>query len=480
MSADPTRSASDDNRTHHGDGYQPPPGPQGRFLSKEECIALGNRLVGMASGGGDTDVYLESAWTGNIRWARNQITTCGDVRDNLIKIGRIIKGAKNLVTTNQISDKHLNAAIRRAERLLQQSFEHPEAVLYSPYMEPFKSPVLWFDRTYQLQADERAEAVRQLVQPAKAAGMLAAGYIEVSAHGRAVMKQRATPLYYPYTRAQYSVTVRDPNGTASGWAGVDWNDWGRVDAEQISGIALDKCLRSRNPAALEPGRYTTILEPQAVSDLVSVMLSEQVMDRYVSEKWPPRRPFSGYTDDTSKIGLQVIDTRLTISADPMDPDAGFPPYSLLGEVYQPVNWIEDGVLKELSYARDPYGIQSLGRNAGLPNSTGFRMSGGTATVDSMIANTKRGLLVTRFSNVAIVDLESLMLNGVTRDGLWLIENGKISKAVKNFRFTESPFVALNNVLELGVPQRVFRPVAPTVVPAMKVQDFSFTSMSDAI
>jgi predicted Zn-dependent protease len=108
------------------------------------------------------------------------------------------------------------------------------------------------------------------------------------------------------------------------------------------------------------------------------------------------------------------------------------------------------------------------------------MSGGTTTVEEMIQTTKRGLLVTRFSNMELIDDQSVLVSGYTRDGLWLVENGQISKPVKNFRFTESPLFVFNQVEQLGVPQRIFHPTAPIVVPPVKVRDFSFTSLADAV
>jgi predicted Zn-dependent protease len=281
--------------------------------------------------------------------------------------------------------------------------------------------------------------------------------------------------YYPYTLAQYSVTVRDPKGTGSGWAGVDWNDWTRIDAEKISAVALDKCLRSRNPVAIEPGRYTTILEPQAVCDLFSLVM--KFMDRVGAETGHP--PFNGPELGTTKLGQQVLDSRITVTADPMDPDLGFPPFALDGGVYHPVHWFDNGVLTNLAYGRY-YGVTRLGLNAGLPSSGAFRMQSGDTSIDEMIQTTKRGILVTRFSNIQLVDRNSLLYTGYTRDGLWLVENGKISKPVKNFRFTESPLFAFNQVEQLGPPVRVFHPSAPVVVPPVKVRDFSFTALADAI
>jgi predicted Zn-dependent protease len=268
--------------------------------------------------------------------------------------------------------------------------------------------------------------------------------------------------------------VRNPQGTGSGWAGVDWNDWSRIDTQRLSDIALDKCVRSANPVAVEPGRYTAILEPQAVCDLMHFVMHN--IDRVLAESGTG--PFAA-GHGQSKIGQKVMDSRITISADPMDPDLGCPPFSSSGHVYHPVTWVKDGILKELAYYR-PYGIRNLGKNSGLPNSGAFRISGGTTTVDEMIATTKRGVLVTRFSDLHLIDINSLLLEGYTRDGLWLIENGKISKAVKNFRFAESPMFVLNNVEQLGAPQRVFHPGAPAIVPPIKARDFNFISLSEAI
>jgi predicted Zn-dependent protease len=199
----------------------------------------------------------------------------------------------------------------------------------------------------------------------------------------------------------------------------------------------------------------------------------------------------------SKLGERIIDARLTITADPSDPVAGFPSFDIgfpdgngdpFGDmwVYHPTTLVEHGVLVNLGYPRN-YGIQSLGVSTGLPIGGAIRMTGGTTSIDEMIATTKRGVIVTRFDEIQQLDFRSLLLRGYTRDGIWLIENGKISKPIKNFAFTESILFALNNVEQLGVPQRVFHPSAgslaqptPVVVPPLKIGDFSFTSLSDAV
>jgi predicted Zn-dependent protease len=412
---------------------------------------------------------------------------------------RIVNSAGGTSNTNATDDRHLVEAMRRAERRERMLRQTPTPIRgEGPFIEPYLHPKIWFDDTYAQDAAARAETMHRLVQPAIKAGMLAAGYLQVSATGRSTMDGDRV-WYYPYTWAQYSVTVRDPDGTGSGWAGVDWNDWKKIDTDHLSQVAQDKCLRSRNPVALEPGRYTTILEPQAVGDFIHLLFSPTWFDRVYAEFGDPLRAFSPYAKPDSnspfnarhgfsKIGESVIDARLSLSTDPMDPMLGFPPFEGW-QVYHPVTWIRDGVLKELPYYRD-YAVKKLGKNTGgIPlfgnkYSGAFHMTvrGETATIDEMIQTTKRGVFVTRFSDVVSnpIDPKSFLLAGFTRDGTWLIENGKITKAIKNFRFTESPFFALNNVEQIGEPQRIFHPGIPIVVPALKVRDFSFTSLSDAI
>jgi predicted Zn-dependent protease len=188
---------------------------------------------------------------------------------------------------------------------------------------------------------------------------------------------------------------------------------------------------------------------------------------------------------------------LTILADPTDPATGFPSFEIgfptgRGDafggltVYHPTTWVEHGVLKKLGYSRDR-AIDQFGEATGSPNSFSFRMTGGTTSMDEMIATTKRGLVVTRFDRIQQLDQRSQLYRGYTRDGLWLVEEGKVSKPVKNFAFTESILFALNNVEQLGVPRRVYRPPmfdllspTPAVVPPLKIRDFSFTSLSDAV
>lgn len=447
-----------------------------RFLSREACKALADRIFALAAGGGTTFLNINTSWRGNLRWGRNQISTGGDSQETSITIMRNIRGANGSATTNSTDEAALLDCIRRAEALIIFGGENPEQYPDTPpEVLTHTQPKLWYDDTYNVDADSRSETADAVIDPAEAANFFSAGYVHVSGTGYAVLSSTGLFRYYPFTTAQYSVTVRDKKGTGSGWAGIDFNEWKRIDVPKLSGIALDKCLKSQNPVRIEPGRYTAILEPQAVCDLFAPIF-DRAMDRVMAEMG--MGPFAAGNGD-SKIGQQLLDSRLTVSADPMDPEAGFVPFDWNGEPYPHTKWFENGVLKELSYGRQ-YGLTRLNIDAALPNSRSFRISGGTTSVEEMIASTERGVIVTRFNSITLVDFPSMLMSGNTRDGFWLIERGKITKPIKNFRITESPLFAFNNIQQLGVPVRVFRPGAPTVVPAFKVNDFSFTGMMDAV
>jgi predicted Zn-dependent protease len=449
---------------------------------QEAWQALATRIFTMAKGGGETRLNFNSDWLGFTRWARNRVSVSGDRNNNTLTIGRSLNSDGQYLTLNTVDD----AALQQAMQYLEQTITQHRHEYLTHFQEPpfqaddYLHPTLWFDKTVALDGGPRAQAVQQVISPAEQAGMVSAGYLAVTATGVAVDRPALDmELYYPTTEAQFSITVRNPQGTGSGWAGVNWNDWSRIDIAQLTTTALHKCLTSRNPVAVEPGRYTTLLEPQAVYDLTHVIMGFLSWDGNFR-----RRDFPFHDESVpirTKIGQQLLDTRLMIRADPMDPDLGFVPFDSNGEPYRPAVWFDKGVLTHLSYERRFAVQQGLG-NVGLLNSGCFRLegSGPTTTVDEMIATTKRGILVTRFNQIKVLDFPSLLESGYTRDGLWLIENGKISKPIKNFQFTESPLFSLNNVEQIGVPQRVFCPGSAAMVPALKVRDFSFTALSDAV
>jgi len=470
-----------------------------RILSQQECDAIAERVFRLAQGGGETRVRIGSWWQGELRWGRNRVSLASDRRDVFLNVTRGLPfGPHGGCSTNQFDDVSVEAVVRAAERQRARSNQPPPAA-YLPKLPKLDLPntAIWSDASYGATTETRGELARTIVDSAEAKGMLSAGYAEVRAASYAELSsaiRAGEPADYenPYTawtQAQCSMTVRDPQGTGSGWAGHSSYDWSKIDGAALADQALDKCLRSRNPVGLEPGRYTVILEPQAVADFMEALIAQIWLGRTWAEGG--NGPFFLTVDSAlgvarTKLGLKIADERISLSHDYADPALGVVPE--LGMGTSPISWIDHGVLTELSYSRD-YALHELGESYGARTPAGYRMSGGTTTQDEMIQSTKRGLLVTRFSNISMLDPRSLLSTGLTRDGLWLIENGKITKPVKNFRFTESPLFMLNSIEQLGPAVPVFRAtdlqggsgrLTPAIVPSLKVRDFSFTSLVDAV
>ncbi len=476
-----------------------------KVFLRDETERLLKRLESLTESGGSSFFVVSNYWQGELRWARNRASMTSDRRDTTISVNRTIRGGSGGAMTNQLDDASLIGAIRSAERrALKYANRATQDMAFDLPSLSAMQTTTWSDATLARTMQERAAFVQAVTEEAEHNTLLSAGYLESRgvAVGSFVIDEygRKESFYGQMTQAQCSATVRHPQGTSSGWAGLSGYDITKIDEQSIAKRALDKCLSSLNPVRIEPGRYTTILEPQAVADLMEILMG--AVDRYSPEHVPPNIPpnmpagtpfFLQYdatvSRDRSKLGQRMIDERITVSHDPSDPLLGVLPVKNV----KPITWFKNGVLQTLNYDRG-YALNELNDNEAASGRAAYRMSGSTTTMDEMIATTKRGLIVTRLASVRMVDRGSLLSTGLTRDGLWLVENGKISKAVRNFRFTESPLFVLNNVVDLGVPTPVFRPsrrpqyagFAPVnglmsaIVPPLKVNDFSFTSTVDAI
>ena len=468
-----------------------------RFLTRDDLQAALEYAKRVSVGGGDLSVWVSSRAVGYVRWARNSIIAAGETTDHRLFLTREIRSANGSAEINYVDEDSIRNAVKRAEASLLRESEGREGESTFRTRERYDLAKLWSDETAALNADHRATLYEQLIGPAKAARLLSAGYIEVRFGGDGYVNTKGLFAYAPVTRAEYSVTVRNEEGTGSGWAGVDNMDWRKIDGAVLSAVALEKCKTSANPVAIEPGRYTVILEPQAVADLTRPMVvsftdregAEQggpwkngaiTHGQRLSQLFPHVNTGQGANSDAlTKIAQRVIDKRLTISVDPMDPEMPLVPFDIMGSPVRATNWIEHGVLRSLAYRRW-YGLRNLNTTDPLVNTYAFRMSGGDTPMSTMIETMKRGLLVTRLVNVRVIEDNSLLCSGTTSDGLWLIENGKITKAVKNFRFRESPLFALNNVVSIGPQARVYMKHAPAIVPSLVIRDFSMNSLIDAV
>jgi predicted Zn-dependent protease len=445
------------------------------YLSRDEARALAERVLRLTRAE-QTRVTINSGDTGNTRFATNQITTSGDVTDTTVTITSAFGRHVASSTTNRLDDASLRAAVQVSESLAPLSPEDPEYLgELGPTPVPERNAV--FASTAELSPEARAGAAAEVTTRAADRSLVSTGYTEHRTGSTAVMTTRGHFAYQASSNANFTTTVRTPDGTGSGWAGTGLFDWNDLDAAALAARAIEKAERSREPRDVEPGRWVTILEPTAVANLVGLMMNS-LGARAADEG----RSFFSRPGGGNKIGEQFLDERVTIWSDPMDPRLFSSPFNGEGLPNRREVWVEDGVLGTLAYNRfwaerqnrQPTGFVS-----------GYYMEGGDATLDDMIRSTERGLLVTRFWYIRGVDPRTILFTGLSRDGTFMIENGRVTYPVKNLRWNESPIFMLNNIEMMGAPVRVSPSessglTAAVHVPALKVRDFTFTSVSDAV
>jgi predicted Zn-dependent protease len=308
----------------------------------------------------------------------------------------------------------------------------------------------------------------------KSQKLIAAGYLEDNQSFVAIANSKGNFGYQRSTMLDYTCTVRTEDGRGSGWVGTDTQDATRFKADSDIQIAMRKASASSEAKALEPGKYTVILEPMAAAGLIGFMFYF-----FGAREADEGRSFLSKKGGGNKLGEQVFGPQVNFYTDPWDPVAPCLPWDDDGLARQRVDMVKDGKVTNLNYSR--YWASKQGKPA-IGQMGNILMTGGTKTTADLVRSTERGVLVTRTWYIRMVDPQTVLLTGLTRDGTFYVENGQIKYPIKNFRFNESPVIMLNNVEELGRPVRVPPDEVSMniVVPPMKLRDFTFTSLSDAV
>jgi hypothetical protein len=463
-------------------------------MTKEQLLSLGHRILRMTTLDG-VNVNVEHTARVVTRMANDRVLSSDD--GDILRIGLAMGIYPTFVElrTNQLDDTALLAGVQQCEALLrgfpwigsETWVKHETRLQETPV-----SVRLWHDATVAAMTTTRGTVVPEILEMVNGAQLRAAGFLGLMARAEAiVLKQDGVLFSHEETDGEITVTARSRDGRRSGWGGQTARDWSTIEYMSAAQQAITMATLCGAPVAVEPGRRIAVLAPTAIVQIFRY-LGNQFAARPTDEgrtalsKAPP--PKGG-----NKLRQQVLDSRLTMSSDPADPDGGYRPYFDFGQEHAtpPMTWVKDGILVNMAY--DPAYAMDRGKSY-AQNPYSLRMSGGSTTVEQMIAACQEGIYVNRFSDVRMVHRESALVTGVTRDGCFLIKDGKITKAVKNFRFLESPFFFLNNIEALGVPKRAAFgytpptrgegirtwPRPPIVVPPMMVRDFNFSALSDAI
>jgi predicted Zn-dependent protease len=451
-------------------------------LTGDQARELIGRVVKLSKADG-VHVNIAASDEKNIRFADNRITTSGSASDVTVRVSSRFGNRGASASGNDVSDAGLEQIVRQGETLARLAPENPEMM---PLLGPqtYMEVKAWFDSTANVSAEARARAAATVIDAAKKAGDLqAAGILIATSGAEAVGNSAGLFAYHPSTSVDFTSTVRTADGTGSGWAGVNHPIWEMIDFKATSERAVTKARLSRNPTAIEPGRYTVILEPQAAGDLVSLMSS--ALDARSAEEG--RSAFSKRGGGT-RLGEKIVDDRITLSSGPQMPLIFGTPFSDEGQPLRDRAWIENGVLTSLAYSRywaQQKGTQPTGAPQslileGLPTRGSGALTTAQESLDAIIASTERGVLVTRFWYIRPVNPRTLLFTGLTRDGTFFVENGKITRALKNMRFNESPLFMLDKLDAIGSPMRLSGDSGGLVMPPLRVRDFHFTSLSDAV
>jgi predicted Zn-dependent protease len=457
------------------------------MLTKDKAQDIFSRIAKVSSA--DETEMLITGGIGALTRFANNVVTQNVAEENYVVSVRVNFGGRTArATTNKWDDDSLRRVVESVSALAKvqevdpdlPSLAGPDAFADGP--EVGRS----FFETISTGPEERADAVAKMVSVAKRQNLTAAGTFANSEHVDAVVNSRGLVAYYTGTAAEASVTMIAPD--SSGWQKTNSPDVLNVDAQKMAEIAAEKARTSAGPKELAPGKYTVVLEPAAVLDLLGFIFWDwgglAIMDQ--------RSFLSG------RVGTKLFGDNINIWDDAYHPLQSGAPFDGEGVRRQRIQLVENGVVKNLVYSRSSAALMKksplastvgpvapTGHGLPLPNDLGeiplnivFQTLNGTRTTQQMVESTQRGIYVTRLWYIREVDAYEKILTGMTRDGTFLIENGSIHHGIRNFRFNQSVIEMLRNVVEMGTPVRASGEESfDMVVPAMKVRDFNFTEVT---
>ena len=466
--------------------------------SRDEVRALVDKVLNMTKG--DTvELTFEGGERAGTRFANSSITTNLVQYDQQLTVN-VRRGQKQgSASTRELDDESLNATVDEAQEAVQKARDNPNLAPLVKGPQEYVAVDAVAPATASFGPGERAAWVKQSIDICEKHGVLAAGYIPKAYQTTCVANSEGLFGYYQYAETGFILTCRTSSGAGSGWAGITGaKDLSQVQVGELTEIAAGKALKSQKPRAIEPGRYTTIIEPRPMARLLSTMMGAFNAAGGGAgfgggfggggggggfNFGGVGRPFVN-ADGTPKIGQKLFSDSFTLKSDIGNPVLRQTPIMNDGSAAKPVAWIEKGVLKNLYYDAATARRQKAEKSLATP-AMSLVVDGSNQTIDDMVKSTRRGLLVTFFWYLRPVDTLTLLNTGMTRDGLFLIENGEITGPVQNFRWNMSPLVAFANISAIGrsVPihtGEAYDGPGTALVPPVRVEDFYMTSVSPAV
>jgi len=454
------------------------------MYSRDEVKALTDRVLNMstAAKADGAEVEFSGGERSGTRWANSTITTNLVQFDQQLSVTIRVGNKSGSASTREFDDDSLRAMVEDATNAAKAGRENPSLAPLVKGPQDYLPVDAALPAMVDFGPGERAEMVRKSVAVCDKKGALGSGYIPKNYQTTCTANSAGLFAYYQYAEAGMILTCRTQDGRGSGWAGITGvKDLSLIDPVKISEIAADKAVKSQKPRALEPGRYTVILESRPAARFLSLMTN--IFNARAVETGP-RSYLSGAERGTSKLGERVFSDLVTIKSDIGNPILRQTPIMADGTAARPVTWVEKGVLKNLYYDAQYAARVKKDPTPATPNMS-LVLEGTNQTIEQMVKSTRRGLLVSFFWYIRPVDQPTLLNTGMTRDGLFLIENGEIVGPVQNFRWNMSPLVGFNNVTAIGqaVPMHTgeaYDGPGSALVPAVRMEDFYMTSVSPAV
>jgi predicted Zn-dependent protease len=444
------------------------------LLTEQEAKQITEKMLSFVKAD-DASVAVSSEETGHLRFADNNFLTSGRRESRGVSVTVWVGGKRGSASTNDFDEASLRAAVAEAEQIAAIS---PVDREYLPTLgkQTYKPTNGFVQATANISPAARAKAIGDVLAEAEKAKIVAAGFHQSVARAAGFATKNGNFGFERETVVGLSVTGRTPDGTSAGYFARNHFDASKLDATRIAREAIQKTLNGRNARALEPGVYTVVLEPQAVADVLGG-LAFGFNARSAEEG---RSPYSAPGGKT-RVKEKIFDERISVYSDPWSAELPGSPSAQDGIPAQKVYLIRNGVLDNLIYSRF-WAKQKGTEPTPGPVNTIMEANGKTATMDEMINSMQKGLLVSRFWYIRATDPRTASSTGLTRDGVWYVENGKIQYPVKNFRFNQSvvQMLAPGNIEMIGAPERVGGAGNASLLPALKLKAFNFTSQSEAV
>ena len=448
------------------------------LLTESDAKALTAKILSYVTGS-DATATVSSEKLSHLRFARNNFLTSGTRITRSANVTVWIDRKRGSASTNDIDDASLKTMVEEAEAIARNA---PPDREYLPTLgkQAYKATPGYVESTANLSLANRAKHVSEILSEMEKNKVIGAGFHSARAQATGSATKNGNFDFERTTNVSLAVTTRTPDGTSSGYFLRSHYDISKLDTKRVATESIRKALEGGNARTIEPGVYTVILEPQAVADLVG-NLGFTFNARNADEGRSVYSKVGGGT----KLGEKVFDDRISIYSDPWNADLPGSQSAQGGLPAEKMYLVRNGILENLVYNR--FWAKQKGKEPTPgPVNTIMSTSGKPASIEEMIKSTKRGILVSRFWYIRSTDPRTASSTGLTRDGVWFIEDGKIAYPVKNFRFNQSitQMLAPGNVEMIGESERVGSSEGggqgASMLPALKVKEFRFTSQSEAV